>query len=1271
MTQGNPKMTTKIRKLIISCLLLLLVLVALYVSIARQLVVWVSDYKFHLQNKLSETLHTPVTIGELKGSWDIFSPTLTAYNVHIGDHEQKLEVDQLTLEIDVPQTILNWQVRIATAHGENLKLQIRENKPDIWSIGGIPRQKDPITPEIVLSQLQRFTKISISNSTISVHPYNYPTRTFTHVNATLTHFTDERMRLDGILYINDDKPLILSTTASIAPENWQNLKGTLYADIPYLDWHTWLPKEIELPQQLKKLTLGGQVWANIKNGQLRSATIDTKNSQLVVQHEKNQTVAIKDITMQAWFDAYRQEYIGLQVKGLSFTIGKTPFTDLDLLLTRRTIDDQQQWNAQANSINIEHFIPPVLALAPLSKDIQEAINTVSPKGIIQNVNIKWLPEKPLIDSLSFIADVKDISFNPYKDTVGAGSITGKIQGGINNGHLDLDADNFSLFIAKVYSKPWHYQHAKTTLNWSFDGDTVSIFSHLMQLKGDEGDLVGDMMIRLYPYDGIKDYMDLRVNIANGDASYTSKYIPSKANIDPELVHWLNTSIKSGDIETGFFQYQGSLDKRTPSTAHSLLLYMKPKNAEINYQAPWLPIKQVDGEVFVEPSGVRILADKGVISNSQLTDININIPHVANPGITHLYLNAKIVSTLDDTLQVLKSAPSEISYVFNDWQGTGNLTGNLQLDIPLKKHHQPIVITSFSTKGAQLNLQHPIPPLTNISGSFHYDSTKGLSSQAVTAYALGNPVTGSIIAKGTHGEPLSYMKLKGNIDISKLASWYIAPNKTWPFFGKTPYDLEIWIGENNQLKVSSDLKGIAIDLPAPFTKAAQQEQNFTYQMDFSKQQNTQLQFNYNSVLTAAITMDENQQNWQGELLINQGKASFSNKKGLQVRGNLSQVNLEEWQKLYDKYLSNYTSNQNNKITSVNTNTLRSIDLRIGQVTGFNLPSQQAALYLQPTGEQGWRLDIDSPSIAGRITAPQVNNLPYYVHLRYLKVPKTLVTSLKEKDPINNFSTDNIPNVNLFIHQLFLDDDLIGTINFKNNTSKKGLKVSNIALNLKGLHVHGDLDWQIGKQTAFNGTLSGKNLEDILTSWDIKPTITAKSFKVAINGSWLGTPADFAPEHFTGTLAPELKSGRLLSVDGSSTNILRIFGILNSEAISRRLRLDFTDLYKAGLAYDSIKGEFKGNNGVLQIDKPFSFEGPSMIMSMTGHINMQNQQVDANLRVGVPLGSNISIATLAVAPPVGGAMLIVDYFLGNELMKLVAVNYSIKGNWNNPTITLGSH
>lgn len=1269
MTQGTHKKSTKVRKLIISSLMLILVLITLYVTIARQLVSWVSEYKFHLQETLSETLNTPVTIGSLQGSWDILSPTITVNNVHIGNQEQKLEADQLILKVDIPSSIMNWQIRIARIHGENLKLQIRENQPGIWSIGGIPRQKDPITPKIVLTQLQRFKKISISNSTISVHPYQQPTRIFTHANATLTHFTDENMRLDGILHINESHPLSFSATADINPKKWYKFKGTLYADIPYINWQTWLPKDITLPWKFKTLTLGGQVWATMKNGQIRSATIETKHSQVAFQHQQQRkTVTIKDINTRAWYNAYRQEYLGVQVKSLSFNLNNTPFKNLDLLFNKQLKDNQQQWTFQANSLNIEKLIQPVLTLAPISKNISEAITTVNPKGIVHNLNIKWFPEKPLIERVQFIADLENVSFSPYKDTVGVGNISGKIQGGINQGFLNLDTNDFSLFIAKIYNKPWQYHHAKTTLNWSFDGTVISIFSHLMKLKGDEGDLVGDMMIRLFPKDPIKDYMDLRVNITNGHANYTPKYIPSKADIDPDLVKWLNTSIIKGDIETGFFQFQGSLDKKTPPTAHSLLLYMKPKNAEINYQAPWLPISHVDGEVFLEPSGIRILANKGVISNTQLTDININIPHVDKPIITKLYLNAKISSTIDDTLKVLKSAPNEISHVFHDWQGAGNLIGNIQLTIPLAKHHQPIIITNFSTKNGQLNLQHPVPALTNISGNFRYDSHLGLSSPSVSAYAFGNLIKGSITAKGTNGEPLSQMKLTGYADIKKLINWYLPTNNDWPISGKTPYNLNISIGEKNQLTVTSNLEGIVVDLPPPFTKTAQQKQNFFYQMDFGKGQHTKLQANYGSLISTAITMDENQRNWKGELLLNQGKAAISPKSGLHVRGNLNHVDLEDWKKTYEHYFTNYTPDTKSKL---GINMLRSVDLRIGKITGYNLPPQQAALYLQPTGEQGWRLDIHSPSISGRITAPQTNRLPLYVHLHYLKIPQTLISSLKEPNSTGEFNTDNIPNIDLSIQKLFLDDDLIGIIRLKNTTSKQSLKLSNLALNLKGLRIRGELNWKIGKQTIFNGRLSGKNIEDIFTKWNIKPSITAKSFKANINGSWLGSPSDFSIEHFTGTISSELKSGRLLSVDNSSTNLLRVFGILNSDAISRRLRLDFTDLYQSGLSYDIITADLKSENGILHMVKPTTLEGPSMVMSMTGKVNLRTQEMDTTLKAGIPLGSNISIATLAVAPPIGGAMLIVDYFLGNKLTKLVAVTYGIKGNWNNPTVTLGGN
>lgn len=1261
MTQSPPKRITKLYRHIISLLLLAIVLITLYVVVARQAVIWIADYKVELQDKLSKTLHnTPVSIGDIKGSWDIFSPTITVQNIYIGTQEQMLAVDQLTLELDIPSSILNWQLRIDKIHGENLTLQIRENNPDDWSIGGIPKQKDPITPEMVLTQLQRFQKLSISNSTISIHPYQQPSRIFTHVNATLTHLSDEDMRLDGILYINDDKPLTLSINASIIPKHWHKLKAKFYANIPNINWEPWLPKNLTLPWKFNDLTLGGQVWGAIRKGELKKLTLETKNSQIAVKYKNNSMVAFKDISMNAWFNQHDQNK-NLHISNLSFSADQTHFQNASIDIRQQNTNNEQQWYLQSNTLNIENTLIPTLALAPIPQNIQQVIHDVAPKGNINNLHITWLPDKPLIESLKFSADVENISFNPYKETVGAGNITGNIQGGINEGTLNLKATDFSLFIDALFDKPWHYKQADSKLNWSFDGEKISLFSHLMQLKADEGDLTGDMMIRLYPDNPIQDYMDLRVNIINGDASYAPKYIPSKAKMSKELVHWLNTAIIGGHIEKGYFNYQGSINKNTPPTAHALLLYMKANKAEVNYQKPWLPIRDIAGEIFVEPSAVKILAEHGTISKSILEKIKVYIPLNPEQKVHHLYAKTQLKSTVNDTLNILKHSPKNISEVFANWQGQGALQGKLQLDIPLEKHQEPIIITNFKIDNASLNLQHPIPPLINISGEFNYNSQQGLSSDQVTANVFGNPISGTIEAEGK-SYPISHFKLKGNINTAKLINWYAPSKESSPIQGRTPYNLGLIIAKNNRLTVSSTLKGAQFNLPAPFNKTANQTKNIAFQLDFGKEQPTKIKLDYGTLINSVVAIDKNGQNWHGEVLLNQGKASLSDKQGLQIRGNFGEINIEEWYHFYNNYLAQLTTSK----SQFNTQEINSINLLIGKVVGFNMPPQQAAIYIQPAGNTGWQLNINSPSLLGRLTAPQTKDLPYYIHLTYLKIPQTLTELLNKSESSSKLDLSKIPSISLSIQQLFLGNEPIGSIRFDNEKHEEGLKATNIAINLRGAHIRGDLDWKIGKQTTFKGKLFGRNLDKVLASWNIKPSITAEKFSVLINGTWKGSPTDFSPDHFTGSLSPKLESGRILSFDESTANILRIFGILNIEAITKQLRLDFSDFYKPGLAFNTIQGELQGDNGLLTITKPLVLEGPSMLISMLGNANMQTHQIDAIVKVGIPLASSISLATLAVTPPIGGALLVADYFLGNELMKIAAVSYTVKGDWNNPVI-----
>src|SRR3546814_4933805 len=63
----------------------LLVLVALYVSLGRELAPLVAEYRAEVQTRASEALGIPVQIGSLDGSWSALAPILLAHDVMIGE----------------------------------------------------------------------------------------------------------------------------------------------------------------------------------------------------------------------------------------------------------------------------------------------------------------------------------------------------------------------------------------------------------------------------------------------------------------------------------------------------------------------------------------------------------------------------------------------------------------------------------------------------------------------------------------------------------------------------------------------------------------------------------------------------------------------------------------------------------------------------------------------------------------------------------------------------------------------------------------------------------------------------------------------------------------------------------------------------------------------------------------------------------------------------------------------------------------------------------
>ena len=100
-------------------------------------------------------------------------------------------------------------------------------------------------------------------------------------------------------------------------------------------------------------------------------------------------------------------------------------------------------------------------------------------------------------------------------------------------------------------------------------------------------------------------------------------------LSPALDEWLRTAILKGAVDQGFFQYQGSLNQGAAEQDRSISLFFKVHDAELAFQPGWPHVSKVSGDVFVEDSGVRILASKGQLLDTQVSDIYVNIPHVAS------------------------------------------------------------------------------------------------------------------------------------------------------------------------------------------------------------------------------------------------------------------------------------------------------------------------------------------------------------------------------------------------------------------------------------------------------------------------------------------------------------------------------------------------------------------------------------------------------------------------------------------------------------------
>jgi uncharacterized protein YhdP len=352
-------------------------------------------------------------------------------------------------------------------------------------------------------------------------------------------------------------------------------------------------------------------------------------------------------------------------------------------------------------------------------------------------------------------------------------------------------------------------------------------------------------------------------------------------------------------------------------------------------------------------------------------------------------------------------------------------------------------------------------------------------------------------------------------------------------------------------------------------------------------------------------------------------------------------------------------------------LKRVELKLNNVTLLGRKLNNSWLSFQQSNTQ-WLGKFNTSIATGQVVIPHNRNKTVSLKLDSLSINPADNLSMKPATKHKStklINTQQWPKVELLIEQLTLNKLNIGQWSAFLAPTISGYKASDIRGKIATTNISGEVGWAKQKsevRSFFDVQAKGGDFGFALKQLGYAQVLENKSGDLDAKLSWSGYPWDFEQGNLNGRASFKLLKGRIIEA-GTSANFLRIFGILNLNSVIKRLQLDFSDLLKSGVAFDSVTGKYSLQNGVATSQEPLKLQGDAASIEMAGSINLSQQTLDQKMIVAIPLSSNAPIAALLLATPqVAGIAFVVDKLIGKRLAKLTALRYSVSGSWFEPTI-----
>jgi uncharacterized protein YhdP len=204
-----------------------------------------------------------------------------------------------------------------------------------------------------------------------------------------------------------------------------------------------------------------------------------------------------------------------------------------------------------------------------------------------------------------------------------------------------------------------------------------------------------------------------------------------------------------------------------------------------------------------------------------------------------------------------------------------------------------------------------------------------------------------------------------------------------------------------------------------------------------------------------------------------------------------------------------------------------------------------------------------------------------------------------------------------------------------------------------------------RTEMNFRLDVSDAGNLLTRLGTKDALRGGAGKLEGQVNWQGSPMTLHYPSLGGRFNVNIGRGQFLQAE---PGVAKLLGVLSLQALPRRLLFDFRDVFSAGFAFDTVRGDVLIQQGIAST-RNLQMKGVNAIVQMDGSSDIERET--QNLRVlilpEVDAGTASLLAGIALNPAIGLSTFLAQLILKQPLSRVNSQEFFIDGTWSDPKVT----